>query len=243
MLDRRAVLLSALVLGVLVAVVVSLSDVWRQPPTPAMGVSSSPSSVLAPPRAVKEAPEAPAAAPVVDPGWVRRTAARAGIPETALRAYAAADLGARGDCGVGWATLAGIGYVESVHGTIDGRRLRPDGRSVPVILGPTLDGGRFDAIRSTQASRGHARWDHAVGPMQFIPSSWERWATDGDGDREADPHDLDDAAAAAARYLCADGHDLGAAEGWSAAVFSYNHEQSYVDAVHAAASAYVARTS
>ena len=183
---------------------------------------------------------------MVDPGWVRRTAAQAGIPETAVRAYAAAELGADGTCAVGWATLAGIGYVESVHGTIDGRRLRPDGRSEPVILGPALDGGRFDAIRSTPASRGwhgNASWDHAVGPMQFIPSSWERWATDGDGDGETDPHDLDDAAAAAVRYLCADGHDLTAAEGWSAAVFSYNHEQSYVEAVHAAASAYAARTS
>ncbi|CAB4725979.1 unannotated protein [freshwater metagenome] len=78
--------------------------------------------------------------------------------------------------------------------------------------------------------------------MQFLRSSWDRWGADGDGDGVADPNDIDDAAAGTARYLCADGHDLTTGEGWAAAIFSYNHAQTYVDSVHAAATAYAERT-
>ncbi len=46
----------------------------------------------------------------------------------------------------------------------------------------------------------------------------------------------------AARYLCADGHDLASGAGWADAVFSYNHSQSYIDDVYAAATAYAERT-
>ncbi len=37
---------------------------------------------------------------------------------------------------------------------------------------------------------------------------------------------MDDAALAAARYLCASGADLATGTGWSTAVFSYNHDDS-----------------
>jgi membrane-bound lytic murein transglycosylase B len=183
--------------------------------------------------------------PRVDAGWVRSAAARAGIPEPAVRAYANAQLAGPSGCGVGWTTLAGIGWVESHHGTLGGRTLRPDGRSSTAILGPALDGrGSFAAIPATPEStnwHGDPTWDHAVGPLQFIPSTWATWRADGDGDDTADPNDLDDAAYAAARYLCADGHDLTTGAGWADAVFSYNHAQSYVDAVHAAATTYADR--
>ena len=53
--------------------------------------------------------------------------------------------------------------------------------------------------------------------------------------------DLDDAAATAARYLCASGHDLDSGTTWASAIHSYNHAQEYVDAVHAAATAYAQR--
>jgi hypothetical protein len=181
--------------------------------------------------------------PAIDAGWLAATAARTGIPEPALRAYARVQLA--GGCGIGWTTLAGIGWVESQHGTLGGRSVGDDGRSSTPILGPALDGtGDFAAIRSTAASRawhGDPVWEHAVGPMQFLPTTWTTWGADGDGDGTADPRDLDDAASAAARYLCAGGHDVRTGAGWAAAVLTYNHAQVYVDDVYAAASTYAAR--
>lgn len=186
--------------------------------------------------------------PRVAAAWVARMSTSTGIPVPALRAYADAELALRAEqpgCRVGWNTLAGIGWVESHHGTIGGRSLRPDGHSSTPILGPALDGvGPVAAIRSTPESagwHGDPTWEHAVGPMQFLPSSWDRWGGDGDGDGAADPRDLDDAALAAGRYLCADGHDLTTDGGWTAAVHSYNHDDAYVRAVVDAANAYAQR--
>jgi murein DD-endopeptidase MepM/ murein hydrolase activator NlpD len=67
----------------------------------------------------------------------------------------------------------------------------------------------------------------AIGWMQFMPSTWERWGVDANGDGSADPWSPDDAIAAAARYLAASG----GATDISRAVFSYNHAQWYVDEV------------
>ena len=67
----------------------------------------------------------------------------------------------------------------------------------------------------------------AVGWMQFMPDTWLRWGTDGNGDGLADPWDPEDAIHSAARYLAA-------AEGRtdiSRAIFAYNHAQWYVDDV------------
>ncbi|RYJ02532.1 MAG: lytic murein transglycosylase [Actinomycetales bacterium] len=190
-------------------------------------------------------PGAPVGPKQVDPQWVADTAAAAGIPAPAVRAYANAQLNEPRGCDVGWTTIAGIGWVESHHGTIDGRTLGEDGHSSTPILGPALDGVDFAAIPATSEStawHGDPVWDHAVGPLQFIPSSWDTWGADGDNDGTADPNDLDDAAFAAAQYLCADGHDLTTGAGWADAVFSYNHDQSYVDSVYAAAKEYADRT-
>jgi membrane-bound lytic murein transglycosylase B len=201
---------------------------------------------VARPAPTASAPRAAAGVPQVDAAWLRRTAVEAGLSETALDAYARAELASPESCGLGWTTLAGIGWVESQHGTLGGRTLRADGHSSTSILGPALDGtGKFAAIRATPQTtvfHGDPRWDHAVGPMQFIPSTWERWAADGDGDGVSDPNDLDDAALAAARYLCAGDRDLTTGEGWTAGVLSYNNARVYLDDVHAAASAYADRT-
>lgn len=194
-----------------------------------------------PPRAVPQAPVAADGIVEVDPAWVSRTAAATDIPETAVAAYGRASLGAPDGCALGWSTLAGIGWVESQHGTIDDRILLPDGHSDEPVLGPALDGQEFAAIRATARStalHGNPTWDHAMGPLQFIPSTWWTWGRDGDGDGTADPYDIDDAAASAAAYLCHDGHDLTTAGGWNAAVFSYNHDNAYVVAVHAATDRY-----
>lgn len=184
----------------------------------------------------------------VDPAWLARVSTAAGIPLPALRAYADAQLRLGTEqpgCHLGWNTLAGLGWIESHHGTIGGRTLLADGRSSSTILGPALDGaGPVAAIRSSAASarwHGDATWEHAVGPLQFLASTWDRWGADGDDDGSADPRDLDDAALAAGRYLCADGHDLATSAGWNAAVHSYNHDLAYVVNVADAANTYASR--
>jgi murein DD-endopeptidase MepM/ murein hydrolase activator NlpD len=67
----------------------------------------------------------------------------------------------------------------------------------------------------------------AIGWMQFMPSTWERWGVDANGDGIADPWNAEDAVSAAARYLAASGGQTDI----SRAVFSYNHAQWYVDEV------------
>ena len=185
------------------------------------------------------------AAAAVDPRWANRTAGSAGIPLPALTAYARASVLAPKDCRIGWTTLAGIGWIESQHGTIGDRDLQGDGRSSEPILGPALNGlGGFSAIVATRDSarwHGDRTWDHAVGPMQFIPSTWRTWQVDGDGDGVADPNDVDDAALAAARYLCQSG-DLMVGDTWSRAMLSYNHSTDYVLNVYTAAETYAERT-
>src|ERR671919_2663615 len=74
----------------------------------------------------------------------------------------------------------------------------------------------------------------ALGWMQFIPSSWERWGMDGDGDGLADPWDPEDAVYAAARYLAA----AGAHDDLARAIYAYNHAQWYVDEVLELAAAF-----
>lgn len=206
----------------------------------------------APPTQPPVDPAAPVApqdsAPVwtssVDLGWAQEMARRTGMPLAAVRAYAAATLALPKGCTLGWNTLAGVGWVESQHGTLDGRTLAQDGTSDPRVIGPALNGQNgYAAIRSTPAGaaqHGDATWDHAIGPMQFIDSTWQRWGRDGDGDGEADPFDIDDAAATAAAYLCADGRDLRTPAGWSGAILSYNRDPQYVQHVLDAANRYAA---
>lgn len=188
------------------------------------------------------------ALPGIDPAWANRVGRAAGIPAPAMVAYGSAELTLHKEqpaCHLSWNTLAGIGWIESHHGTIDDRVLEADGHSSPPIIGPALDGRGFAAIRSTPESaawHGDATWEHAVGPLQFIASTWKKWGADGDHDGVSDPLDLDDAALAAGRYLCADGKDLATATGWNAAVHSYNHDQQYVLNVLSAANSYATRT-
>ena len=76
--------------------------------------------------------------------------------------------------------------------------------------------------------------------MQFIPSTWVRWANDANGDGRSDPHNYLDAATASARYLClgAGGRPLDSAEGLRAAALSYNRSGVYADTVVANARRY-----
>jgi hypothetical protein len=78
----------------------------------------------------------------------------------------------------------------------------------------------------------------ALGPMQFLPSTWATWGIDGFGDTGA-PDILNpfDAVPSAARLLCADGATSGGA-GLRQAVFDYNHATWYVDEVLTLAAEY-----
>lgn len=218
----------------------------KDPAANAAGSSPLTPVTQAPPKGSFELPEPGGralGALEVDPAWVSRVAASTGVPERALAAYA----GAAGRlsrehplCGLGWNTLAGIGFVETEHGTHGGSRIGADGRAEPAIVGIALDGASTDAISDTDggALDGDAVWDRAVGPMQFIPSTWAEWASDGNGDGVAEPQQIDDAAYAAGRYLCAVGGDLRSSEGWIAAVAGYNDTVEYNHRVAEAANHY-----
>lgn len=240
------VVLLAAAAFVAVAVAVAYGGAARPAPSP-----SGPAPVQAGP--APAAPGADAARPGAqradpyrpDATWLATTSAATGVPQRALAAYARAHLRVAAEqpgCRVAWNTIAALGGIESGHGTTGGAVLGDDGRPQPAIRGPALDGGRFGAVRDTDGGSldGDTTWDRAVGPLQFIPSTWSRWAADGDGDGRADPDQIDDAALAAGRYLCHSG-DLRDAETWRRAIFSYNHSDVYVADIAALANTYAAR--
>jgi hypothetical protein len=167
-----------------------------------------------------------------------------GIPKVALNAYrvAAARMGGvEPGCGIDWSLLAGIGREESDHGRFGGAVLHADGVSTPSIIGPALDGVHWDYIPAPGngvALDGDAKFAHALGPMQFIPSTWSVYGTDANGDGKSDIFNINDAALGAARYLCAAGGDLRTHAGQVRAVLAYNHSDQYLAQVLALADAY-----
>jgi hypothetical protein len=135
------------------------------------------------------------------------------------------------------AILAGIGSVETGHGTYGGSQPGPDGTVTPPIIGIALDGtGGVARIDDTDngAWDGDVVFDRAVGPMQFIPGTWRIYRADGNGDGITDPNNVFDAAIATARLLCTagGGGDLNSSvDRLRDAVFAYNHSTVYVSNV------------
>jgi membrane-bound lytic murein transglycosylase B len=165
--------------------------------------------------------------------WAASMSDDLNIPKAALEAYgyAARDLQTRRPhCGLSWPLLAGIGSVESSHGRYGGARLDATGRPTVPIRGLALDGGEgVKRIADTDAGAldGDPVFDRAVGPLQFIPSTWKTWGRDADADGVADPHDIDDAALSAGDYLCSAGGDLRQPDRFWAALLTYNESRSY----------------
>jgi Transglycosylase SLT domain len=132
------------------------------------------------------------------------------IPERYLALYR--DAGHRNQ--VPWQVLAGIGSIETDHG----RSNAPGVRS------------------------GVNRFGCCAGPMQFNlsdgpPSTWDRYAVDGNDDGRTDVYDPEDAIPSAANYLWA---LLKAADSnVSQALLGYNRSPAYVNEVLARARAYV----
>ncbi|MDT0329073.1 lytic transglycosylase domain-containing protein [Nocardiopsis lambiniae] len=175
--------------------------------------------------------------------WLEQVSTATSVPPRALEGYAGAQLALAAElpsCNLSWPTLAGIGFVESRHGTYAGGEIGPDGTTTVDIIGIPLDGtNNTQAIPDTDGGLldGDAEWDRAIGPMQFIPSTWARWGVSVSGG-DPDPHQIDDAALSAGRYLCAGGRDLTVAADWEAAILSYNRSSEYVADVLAYAHAY-----
>lgn len=180
-----------------------------------------------------KSPEPPKAGtkpnPVVALAW-----AEAGIPATVFSAYRKSEssLG-RTDpgCRLPWQLLAAIGKVES--GQARGGRVDAGGTTLSPILGPVLNGAGFANIADTDggAYDGDTRYDRAVGPMQFIPSTWAHWGKDGNGDGRKDPNNIFDAALAAGHYLCAGPRNLSVRGDLDRAILSYNHSDTYLRTV------------
>jgi hypothetical protein len=207
------------------------------PPGPAID-GGSPYFTELPPLNTPTGPAAPAA-PGGTPGsgaTVTVPGGGASLPATVLDAYLRAQAAvANSDpgCHLPWQLLAAIGQVES--GQARGGAVDANGTTYAPILGPVLDGVGFANISDTDggAYDGDPVHDRAVGPMQFIPSTWQRWGADGNGDGARDPDNIYDAALAAAHYLCADGRDLAVPHDMDRAILGYNHSQQYLDLVKA----------
>jgi hypothetical protein len=199
-----------------------------------------------------EAPASVSVPGVVAPGVPRGrsaqvvdTASASGIPSAALAAYQRAEAvinAADTSCDLPWQLIAAIGRVESDHGRFGGNVLGDDSVTQPGIYGIALD-GTHDTQRITDTDAGQYdsddRFDRAVGPMQFIPSTWSVVGVDGDNDGRRDPQDIDDAALATAVYLCSGDDDLSSEAGQRASVYRYNHSNDYVDLVLSIMQAYM----
>ncbi|MBV7249300.1 NlpC/P60 family protein [Streptomyces sp. MW-W600-10] len=164
-----------------------------------------------------------------------------GINAVMLSAYtraAARTPAVRPTCtGMRWSVIAGIGAVESNHAA--GRTVAANGDITPRIIGPRLDGsgvgGNTTAFTDTDGGRhdGDTAYDRAVGPMQFLPSTWSGPSgSDGNDDGTKDPHNAFDAALGTAVYLCGTGtSDLTDGAQLRKAVLRYNNAGWYADKV------------
>ncbi|MBQ0903968.1 lytic transglycosylase domain-containing protein [Micromonospora sp. U21] len=177
-------------------------------------------------------------------GWAQQVGAKVGVPPAAMQAYGYAELvlaQTNRSCALSWTTLAAIGQVESGHGAANGARLGQDGKALPQIIGLPLD-GRDGRMRIIDTDRGlldqDTSFDRAIGPMQFIPTTWQEIGADADNDGVKDPHDLDDAALAAGNYLCKNNRNLSIPGDWWNAILSYNDVRRYAQDVYDTANRY-----
>ncbi|WP_336820037.1 lytic transglycosylase domain-containing protein [Gordonia sp. MMO-8] len=166
-----------------------------------------------------------------------------GIPGIVLKAYKLAATRVAAEtpaCKLPWFLLAGIGRIESGHA--GNGNVNAYGDSLTAVRGPVLDGSLAGNAVITDSDggaldgdRGH---DRAMGPMQFIPSTWKSWGTDANGDGKADPDNIFDATLSAGRYLCSGVTDFMADATKVSNVMRYNHSAAYANNVLGWAAAY-----
>ncbi|MEV6048674.1 NlpC/P60 family protein [Streptomyces xanthochromogenes] len=164
----------------------------------------------------------------------------ADIPPRMLQAYqkAAALIGNEvpGCKGLDWPVLAGIAKIESNHAA--GHSIAANGDITPRIYGVLLNGSGAGGNNTAVADSDHGHWDgtaqgeRAVGPFQFLPSTWDDSAgRDANRDGVKDPHNADDAALGAAVYLCGNGRNLSDPAQLRSAILQYNQSGAYADEV------------
>ncbi|WP_230209015.1 lytic transglycosylase domain-containing protein [Nostocoides sp. HKS02] len=208
-----------------------------------------PSAPLAQPEAptlppLPAPPEQSATSFAAGPAALPSTMTANGIPALALAAYQrAASLVDAADpgCKIDWALIAAIGKVESNHGRYGGNGIDKDSTVRPGIFGIPLNGANSTAVihDTDNGVYDHdTTWDRAVGPMQFIPSTWQVVGVDANGDGKKDPQNISDAAAATAVYLCSGPGDLSTDSGARSAVLRYNQSDAYAAEVLAIAAGY-----
>lgn len=200
-------------------------------PTPAP--APEPEPVPAPLAAVQATPPLPTS--------LRESAL--GIPGISVAAYQNAErllAVQQPGCGMYWTLIAGIGRVESTH-AYDGKA-DDKGNMLEKVLGPVLDGTLAGnaTIHDTDggALDGNSAFDRAVGPTQFLPETWNRYAGDGNGDGVADPQNLFDSALTTGKYLCDGGLNMRDITQASRAVHRYNNSMAYVSNVLAWSTGY-----
>ncbi|WP_216908976.1 lytic transglycosylase domain-containing protein [Nocardia noduli] len=166
-----------------------------------------------------------------------------GIPGIAVAAYQNAEQVLHTEdpeCGMSWSMLAGIGRVESTHAF--GGKADADGNPLAPVYGPVLDGSLYGnhVIHDSDdgALDGLSGYDRAIGPMQFLPDTWKRYAADGNNDGVADPQNLFDATLTAGKYLCSGGLDMRDMSQQTRAILRYNNSMAYVANVMAWANSY-----
>ena len=183
---------------------------------------------------------APAATSPPPPPIVMAPVGNLRIPAMALKAYRNAERmmsSAYPTCGISWNLLAGIGRIESLHA--NGGATDAAGTPIQPIYGPSLDGtlaGNEVIVQSVQSGR--VTYARAMGPMQFLPGTWARYASDGDGDGKADVQNLFDSTLAAARYLCSGGLNLRDQSQVLSSILRYNNSMAYAQNVLGWAAAY-----
>lgn len=184
---------------------------------------------------------APAPAPAAAPAPLPE--GPLGIPAINYDAYRSAErvLAERNPtCGISWMQVAGVGRVESSHA--NGGKADERGNLIEPIIGLPLDGSLPGQAVITDtdggALDGDTVYDRAVGPTQFIPSTWALYGTDGNGDGVADPQNLYDAAASTASYLCDGGTNMRDIVSATKAILRYNNSMAYVANVTAWSLAY-----
>ena len=123
----------------------------------------------------------------------------------------------------------GITRVESRHGTFGGSTLLVTGGTSQRIVGIPLDGDeqhRAHPRHRRRRARRRPGLRPRRRPMQFIPSTWRRYAADGNGDGDADPNNIYDAAPPRP-VTCARPARCRRTTSMTRGFFSYNHSDAY----------------